>query len=177
MGTMARRIFIALPISKQLEEHVAAFRAQHRDLPVRWLTGKNLHITVIPPWEEEQVEPITDLLETIQRTTGPISLNFHLVTYGPNKEPRLIWAEGEAPDQIFTLKHNIERTLSRAPELRPFRLHMTLARFAPEEFSTFPVQDLKDSVSWSDEASSFTLMESHRLPQGADYEILSSFQL
>ncbi len=175
---MPRRIFVALPVSKALEEQVALWRVGYRNLPVRWLTGKNMHVTIIPPWEEEQIEPITDLLETLQGTIGAFALDFERVTYGPNrKEPRLIWAEGETPDQIFTLKHNIERTLSQTPEIRPFRLHMTLARFAQEEFKTFPVQELKDTVAWNEPVNSFVLMESRRSPQGADYEVLSSFRL
>jgi 2'-5' RNA ligase len=100
------------------------------------------------------------------------------VRYGPTlREPRLIWAEGESPDQLFVAKHAIERALSRNAAERPFRLHLTVARFDPARFPKFSEQNIRDAVSWTEEAKTFVLMESHRTPSGADYTVLGEFRL
>ena len=175
---MAHRIFLALPISTRTQNEVHEWAKQYRNLPVRWLEGKNLHVTIVPPWEEEDVDAVRELLKPLERSIGPFRSSFERVRFGPNaNESRLIWAEGESPDQLFLLKHNAERALMRTPETKPFRLHATLARFRPEEFAKFPVKKLDDRVAWKEEFSSFVLMESHLASQGVDYEVLETFPL
>lgn len=175
---MARRVFVALPISKGVQDAVYAWRKQYRNLPVRWITPKNLHVTVVPPWEEDNIDAVLDVLRMAEGAAGQLALDFTLVRYGPTlKEPRLIWAEGEAPDQLFAAKHHIERALTRNPGEKPYRLHMTVARFDPARFPKFSVQDMKDTVSWTEEAKTFVLMESRQTPSGSDYTVLGEFRL
>ena len=174
----ARRIFVAIPASKSVQDAVYTWRKQYRNLPVRWIAPKNLHVTVIPPWEEEDIEAVMDALRMAEGAAGPFTLDFTLVRYGPTlREPRLIWAEGEAPDQLFAAKHHIERALTRNPGTKPFRLHLTVARFDPARFPKFSVQDMKDVISWTEEARMFVLMESVLSPSGADYTVLGEFRL
>jgi 2'-5' RNA ligase len=172
------RIFVALQVSGALEKSALEWRKQYAALPVRWLGGKSLHVTIIPPWEESDVRNVTETLKTLEGTTGLFEMVFTRVTYGPKqREPRLIWAEGEAPDQIFALKHGIERVLMKSPETRPFRLHLMLARFAPEEFSKFSVQTIRDRIAWREPVVSFVLMESKLSPAGSEYTVLGEFRL
>ncbi|MBM3257269.1 MAG: RNA 2',3'-cyclic phosphodiesterase [Candidatus Liptonbacteria bacterium] len=174
-----RRIFVALKISPKLQQCVAEWAARHYNFPVRWLAGKNLHITLIPPWHatDENIESTKEILENITRSSSPFPLLFHTLSFGPDpRRPRLIWAEGNAPRELLLLKSHLDIALGPA-EKRPFRLHLTLARFREEEFAHFPIKSLHEQVNWNELANSLVLMESHLSPHGADYEILAEFLL
>ncbi len=185
---MKKRIFIALPISLSLQNEIIAWEQSFADLPVRWLKGKNLHITLIPPWEENEVDeiieslnhfrkpPLSPLLDKDGKGRSQIELRFDRVSFGPNpREPRLIWAEGQTVNQLSVIRNQLYETLGFPPESRPFKVHLTLARFRPAQFHSLPIQSLNVSVDWHDTISSFVLMESRLLPSGADYEVLAKF--
>lgn len=173
---MKRRMFVALPIEKQLQDQILAWEHQFKRLPVRWLTGKNLHITLVPPWYTDDVDSVIKKLREAEHSTGVFDIAFSRVAYGPTmREPRLIWAEGGTAPQLLALKEVIEKALDREPEKRLFKLHLTLARFRPETFTSFPVKTLDENVLWRQRCERFALMESHLSRTGADYEIIESF--
>lgn len=173
---MKRRIFVALSIEKQLQDEILAWEQQFKKLPVRWLTGKNLHITLVPPWYTDDVNPVIKKLREAEHFVGLFDIAFSRVTYGPTmREPRLIWAEGRTPPQLLALKETIEKALDSEPEKRSFKLHLTIARFRPETFTSFPIKTLDENVLWRQRCERFVLMESHLSRTGADYEIIESF--
>ena len=166
------RIFVAVPISNELQEKILEWEKFFPDLPVRWLLGKNLHITLTPPWGENNVEEVKNLLEKVENP-APFEVEFDEVSFGPNpKAPRLIWANGSAPKEIVNLKSNVEEVLEFKPENRPYKLHLTLARFRPEDFRNFKIKNLREKVLWKEKIDSFVLMESHLSRAGAEYEII-----
>ena len=175
---MKKRIFAASPVSDNLQAEILEWEKGYSSLPVRWLEGKNLHITLVPPWYEDDIEHIKEILSSIREKFGGFEIAFERVTYGPDpKRPRLIWAEGETPKALVALKAKIEEALGIRPESRPFKLHLTIARFRPEDFSQFSIKKLDERVSWHDAVRSFTLMESRLSPGGADYEIIKAIPL
>lgn len=169
------RVFVAIPVPLPLQEEVCSWAARRGNLPVRWLKGKNLHITLVPPWEEEPAgvqEALARLAETVKTMRVPLSLSFSRVRFGPDpRRPRLIWAEGETPPELAALSAALHRALGIEAERRPFRLHLTVARFRPEDFTSFPVRELDESVRWRMEATEVVLMESRLLRGGAEYEV------
>jgi 2'-5' RNA ligase len=165
------RLFVGIGVSGELERAVAEWVRQHSTLPVRWITAKNLHITLVPPWEGEP-ESALSLLTRVAPPKG-FSLNFHTVSLGPlPKTPRLIWAEGKASLKLVRVRDDLLKAFKVVPEHRKFRLHLTLARFRPEEFSRFPVRQLHDRVEWRDQVRSVRLYRSRLFPGGAEYEVL-----
>jgi 2'-5' RNA ligase len=199
-----RRIFIAIPISENLQREILEWEENFKNLPVRWLQGKNLHITLVPPWYTDEVEKIKEACRNFKKISqsisyhpieqsdivSPFEIEFRKVTYGPDPQrPRLIWAEGKTPAEIRNLKLEIERALNQKPEERQFKLHLTLARFGPrplrqrsgaggsETFSSFPIKKLDEKVDWKERVESFVIMESHLSPEGADYEVLEKIVL
>ncbi|MEK7192162.1 MAG: RNA 2',3'-cyclic phosphodiesterase [Patescibacteria group bacterium] len=170
-----KRVFVAIGLSQSLQSKILEWERKFRNLPVRWLAGKNLHITLIPPWyaEEKEIEKIKKILNSIGGVIKPFEIKFEKVAFGPApRQPRLIWAEGAVPGELIKLKTRIEKMLGQKPEKRPFFLHLTLARFRPEDFKSFPRQILNEKVEWKEEAQSFVLMESRLSRLGADYEVL-----
>ena len=173
---MNRRIFIAIPISQPLQQGIFDWERGFSQLPVRWLIGKNLHITLVPPWYEEESQISGCKVRLAEAANGlkPFELKFTRVTFGPDpREPRLIWAEGTAPKEIVELRDKLLRVFSRPAEKRTFKTHLTLARFRPETFSSFPVKNLDEKVYWPEKVSSVVLMESHLSRDGADYEVIA----
>lgn len=172
------RIFIAIPISKKLQGEIMEYRKFYQNLPARWLEGKNLHITLIPPWEEKNIEKTKEILKPLENKFGEIEMEFNKVFFGPNpRSPRLIWATGKAPNQIIDLKKTLEKILNKPVERKNFLLHLTIARFQPEKFKDFPIKKIDDEINWKEVAEEFVIMRSHLSRQGADYEILERFKL
>jgi RNA 2',3'-cyclic 3'-phosphodiesterase len=172
-----KRIFIALPISPELKEKVKRCSSSYADFPVRWIASKNLHVTIIPPWQEQDIEPIKQKLNQITGQVPPFTLNFHQISLGPiSKQPRLIWASGPTPPELMKLKQTLEAILELREEERPFKTHVTLARFRPQDFHHFPSKKLNETVDWQQTVNTIVLMESRLSPGGADYEVLAEFQ-
>lgn len=172
------RLFVAIPISEELQKEIANWQSPYRQLPVRWLSSKNLHITLVPPWEAEDVESVKARLQSFHYGGKPFSLVFRRVCFGPNgREPRLIWAQGQAPQELLSVRERVSRLFNQPVDGRPFRLHLTLARFRPQDFVRFSIKQLDEQVSWIESASSIVLMESHLLPSGAEYEVMARMEL
>jgi len=176
---MKRRIFVAIPVSERLQEEIFNWRQQYLQLPVRWLLGKNIHITLIPPWycDEDEIKGVTERLKSVK--FSEFDIEFNKVEFGPLEpprgKPRLIWASGPTPPGLLELKQSLEKNLNIKPEKRNFQSHLTLARFRESDFSAFSIKHLEENVSWKEPVKRFVLMESHLSSSGADYQIIASF--
>lgn len=147
---------------------------------MRWLEGKNLHITLIPPWyaDEKEIGQVITAIEAVAAKNRGFEVEFRKITYGPDpRRPRLIWAEGPTPRQLTALKTGLENALDAQKEKRLFTPHLTLARFRPENFSSFPVKKLDEKIVWRENVEDVLLMESHLSASGADYEIIAEIAL
>lgn len=155
------------------------WESRYQKLPVRWLVGKNLHVTLVPPWYEQDFKAISSKLKVV--TAKPFEIKFDNISFGPNQsEPRVIWAMGEAGEEIRELKKLIETALSGGVSKKCGRTllqHITLARFKPEDFGRFPIKRLDEKIGWRQTVTSFVLYESHLSSSGADYEVLEEFPL
>ncbi len=166
-----KRIFVGIPISDELQEKILLFSKQQQSLPVRWLKGKNLHITLAPPWRTWDWKEIYEKLKAIKQE--PFKIVFDKISFGPNpKEPRLIWVSGKAPKQIYDLRYKIYEIIEQELDNKQLIMHSTLARFRPGDFKNFPVKELNEDINWQMDVDSFVLYQSRMLPQAAEYEIL-----
>jgi 2'-5' RNA ligase len=183
-----KRIFIAISISKEIQKKATTLQKELKDLDIRWLHSHNLHITLIPPWNEDDFKKVKKILKT-QITTKfkSFTLNFKKIIFGPpskssSRPPRMIWAIGPTPPELIRLKKQLEKTLLNEKIIhktasRPFRLHLTLARFKPKDFKNFPIQTLNKDVTWKQKVTSFTLMQSHLSHTHAEYKILEEVKI
>jgi 2'-5' RNA ligase len=175
------RVFVAIPLSAELQEHAHTLRKAHSNLPIRWLEPKDLHITLIPPWHasDGDVASAIEKLSAIQRSgIAPFRIEFVSVEFGPNpRRPRLLWASGEAPEALARLRRTAYHLLGAITDGKRFRLHSTLARFRQEGFAAFPSKTLRERVAWMMTVERVSLLESHLLPQGASYTEIASFPL
>jgi len=181
---MKHRIFVTLGVSEKLKKAIfdweESFRKEHPETwsQIRWLTPENLHITLVPPWyeDDEGVEKTKELLHSVEKRS--FSLDFRQISYGPNpKQPRLIWIEGQTSKDLIELKDNILSVLDRRPENRLFRLHLTIARFRPEKFGSFSPKRIEETLIFREESAAILLMESHLLRSGSEYVVLERFSI
>jgi len=169
------RIFIGLPIGEDLQNKIFKFQKKFKNLPVRWILPHNLHITLVPPWYENNIEEIKEKLKSFDLGKS-FKISFYKVEYGPSQKfPRLIWAVGNAPKELLILRQNLFSILDQKPEERDFKLHLTLARFNFNLKIKLP--QINESVLWEDEIKEVVLFRSHLLKTGAEYEVVEKFKL
>lgn len=171
-----KRLFIALPVTGDLAQSALSWQNNHFGWPVRWLEGENLHITVISPWLEEDIDSLVAKLDDfVKEAREGVRLNFNKVVWGPNRfNPRLIWAEGKAPVSLLELKNRLEQSLAK-PDNRFYRLHLTLARFDVKDFGPAGLPYLFDAIDWNEEIKTFSLFESEIGPDGPKYKKIKDF--
>lgn len=172
-----KRIFLAITLPETLQREIQRWQDGHGDLPVRWIAGKNLHITMVPPWEEAEVERVIHSVREAANGAGPFSVRFSRVTYGPDiKKPRLIWATGHTPMEMDLLAKKLRSVLPGNGEARGLRSHITVARFRPGDFKKIN-HPMEEAIDWRMEVRSIVLMESQLSSDGANYEIVKEFEL
>ena len=174
---MSRRIFVGLHISKSLRQRIEEYQKSLGGLRVRWIKPHNLHITLLPPWYTDDVAEAVHRVTKLEGKIGRIPVQFDKVTFGPHKNKRLIWALGKTPPELRNLHRSVRDLFSEQKKQRNFLLHLTVARFAPEKFKSFPYKKLQDQVMWSDTIDHLTVFESHLTREGAEYEVLGKIAL
>ncbi len=171
------RVFVGIQLSKELQEKIGEWQEKYKNIyppeGIRWTDKKNLHVTLLPPWEEKNVE---ELIKKLQEKPLPLSsftLVFTTILFMPPRKSKYIWARGETPESLLKLRDNIAKLVGREVEKRPFTVHATIARLNKDAQVT-PVIDEIDSHMLVD---SFALFQSQRLSVGADYKVLATFPL
>jgi 2'-5' RNA ligase len=179
MATKKKRVFVGFPISETLQKQILLWEKENlKNIKARFIAGKNLHITLVPPWYERNIKNQILKLKNIRTKIKPFKIIFTKVSFGPTgKSPRLIWAEGEIPKELLKLKLLLEKTFKKKPEKRKFLLHLTIARFKTKDFKNFEFKKLNKKVSWKSRVEAVTLFESHLSSAGADYQILSKVKI
>ena len=176
---------MALNISKELQDKILNWQAAFgRRLPettgkIRWLGSESLHITIAPPWYEDD-EGIGKVKKALNLISGGKNFDcfFESVSYGPDPRwPRLIWLSGKTPPELTDLRNRVARALKIKSESRPFLLHLTIGRFHSEDFSSFSIKNLNEPFEFKEAIKEFALMESHLERNGARYEALGKFRL
>lgn len=95
------RVFVGLKIPLEIASQLAKFAAALEAPSVRPVAPANIHLTLLPPWNETS---IPDAIAKLGRVTSGFSafqLIFQHVGYGPQpRRPRLLWADCAATDEI-----------------------------------------------------------------------------
>jgi len=175
---MKKRVFLALLLSEEGKAFLRQWTEKYIDLPVRWIAGKDLHVTLVPPFYigEQELEHAIALLQNIEFNASFKGV-FRCITLGPDpSQPRLIWAEGEYDAHIDALTEKLAQVFSQE-QGRQFRLHITLARFNNDQYKAFPVKKIDEEIFWEEYFDGIALMESSLGPSGSNYIILAKRNL
>ncbi len=178
----APRTFVALEmgdtIRPALEKLIASL--QPRVPGARWVRPEGIHLTLrflgdTPP---ERIAPLRNGLAAAAAACSPAEARVAGLDTFParGKPPRVLWVGMEIPPSVLELQAACERVAVIAgfpPEERPFRGHLTLARFRERVLRpALPPVDLGVAP-----LETLTLMRSEQRPGGAVYTPIARFPL
>jgi 2'-5' RNA ligase len=113
---------------------IARLRNSLADIPVRWVHGGNIHLTLkfLGDVSVANVDMIKKILqsESARQTAFEVSIG-GIGAYPTAHRPRVIWVGVEAPAELSALQVGIENEMARLGyprEDRQFSPHLTLGR-------------------------------------------------
>ncbi len=166
------RIFIGIKCPEKLKKDFLNWQEKNQHLSVRFVKPENLHITLISPWYVKDRKEVIEKLKEFKGKSFEIS--FSEILYFPPSSYRMIWARGETPHKLLLLQKNLLKHFEKQKEKRPFDLHITLARFRPEN-KLAKIKNKK--IKWIMNVDEIVLFQSKLSPHGANYEVLYSISL
>jgi len=123
------RLFTAIEIPQAVRMHLSLVRAPL--VGAKWIEPENMHITLrfAGDIDGRTADEFVSLLAGIR--SPPFTVSIHGIGAFGGREPKVLWAGVEAPDELDALARAHERAARGAglePEARAFRPHVTLAR-------------------------------------------------
>lgn len=132
-----RRIFIGIKAPEEVAEALVRLQTRLAGLPVKLIPKEDLHLTLVPPWQETMVIRASQRLRKLLAGVPAFTLTLEKLSYGPDPwRPWLAWVACSDTEDIVAFK----KTLLKAFGVRervPFVPHITVARF-PKEDETAP---------------------------------------
>jgi 2'-5' RNA ligase len=179
------RIFIAINLPEEVKKQLFAYSEKWPDLPAKWSSKDNLHITLefLGDLTDQEIGDVCKIAGQVAKRHNPFAINFNKILYGPPKKnpPRMVWVEGEKSDELADLKEDVQEFLLEKiafrPEGRGFTPHITLARIIEWEFRKFDLDErpeVNEDIDLVFTAESIEVMESELKRGGPVYTILES---
>ncbi len=170
------RVFVGLKVAPEIASQLAGLAIGLKKFAVRLIPTTDIHLTLVPPWEEASVSEAIEKLRLVAARLGAISLTFQHVGYGPEpRRPRLLWAKCAVTDELSALRAALLETYGQDDE-RPFRPHVTLARIRGNGFTIARKHPIDRELSLTQRVESIELFQSPP-PGGSGYQILASVRL
>ncbi len=124
----AVRIFAGIKIAEEIARELAALARPLESCGARLVRSEDIHLTLVPPWNETDVAGAVDKLRRATGAFGSLLLTFVHLGYGPTlRHPRLLWVDCVAGRELANLWAALMSAYGQT-ESRPFRPHVTLAR-------------------------------------------------
>jgi 2'-5' RNA ligase len=122
------RMFVGIKVAPDIAEELARLVKPLEGLPVRLIPPADIHLTLVPPWNETDVPAAAERLRKTACGLRAFTLTFARLAYGPTRRrPRLLWAECVATAEVTNM-HALLLAAFGQEDGRPFRPHVTLAR-------------------------------------------------
>lgn len=169
---MAPRIFIGLKIAPDIAAELAGRAAAVASPAVSFVATADIHLTLVPPWNETNVAEAADKLRRIARGFGAFVLRIERLGYAPDaRRPRLLWAECVAGEAITALHAALLQAYGQQDE-RPFRPHLTLARLGGNGTAIARDHPIEQALSLTQWVESIELFQSPA-PGTRGYRVLT----
>lgn len=178
------RLFISIPLSKDIRRELAEIRKDFSKFPVKWVEEENLHITLVFLGEtrEEEAKKVAEEVAAASNGLGLISLATDGFSLLPNeREARILTVKltGET-EKLSTLTEKIKEGLRKRKinfDEKPFQPHITLGRL--KRLNSGEKKKLKEKTRSYDlpelqfKAKRVELIESKLTPVGPVYSMRS----
>jgi len=182
------KIFIAINLPNDIKKQLFSYSKKWVDLPARWVSKDNLHITLefLGALTDKEIGEICVIVKEVTERHESFSLNLIKILYGPPNKmpPKMVWAEGEKSKELAMLRQDLENSLTEkvafVPENRSFAPHITLARINAWEFRSIEPEErpeINENIDLAFTVESIQVMESEMRKGGPVYTILESHNL
>lgn len=170
------RVFVGLKVAPEVAARLAEIAAPLGRHEVRLVAPADIHLTLVPPWNEPQAGGEIERLERLAAGFAPFQLDFDHVCYGPQRRrPRLLWAECVPGKELERLQAALMAAHGRVNE-RPFRPHVTLARIRGKAGSLAREHPMDLGLALSQDVETVELFQSPP-PGERGYRVLASVRL
>jgi RNA 2',3'-cyclic 3'-phosphodiesterase len=167
------RVFVALKIAPEIADELAQLARGLQPFPVRLIMASDIHLTLVPPWNEVSIPDAVEKLGRVADRFGAFILEFRRVEYGPEpRRPRYLWAECAAGQDIAELRAALLLTFGQTDE-RSFRPHVTLARLRGNGAVIARKYPIDQDLVRTQRVESVELMQSPP-PGESGYKVLAS---
>ena len=181
---MKKKLFISIPLSKEILEKLIIYQEQYPQEFIRWIPSKNLHITIyfLGKIDQKLISELISKLNYIAVQTKYFALEFEQIIKAPNDHrPSMIWAKFKNNEKFESLTKIISQEVKEFIENQNLYKnkktipHVTIARCK----NSFKLKKLKlNQTKLSNlEVDSFHLMESQLNSDSAIYSIIETFIL
>lgn len=183
------RIFIAINLPNKIKSELLGYKEKWPDLPARWTSQENLHLTLafLGNTSETELQALLEIVKRVGERHSSFELQIMRMQYGPTpKNPRMIWAYLKKSQELGNVQKDLEEELANAkqisyqPEKRAYAPHLTLARLKTFELQRMELEELpevNEELSLAFQSTSIELMESKLKRSGAEYTILQTIPL
>jgi 2'-5' RNA ligase len=170
------RVFIGVKVAPEIAHELARLARSLERFSVRLVPANDVHLTLVPPWNEASIPAAVEKLRAVTDKFGAFNLIFQHLSYGPQpRQPRLLWAECAATDNVTLLRAALLQSFGQSDD-RPFRPHVTLARIRGNGSAIAGRQPIDQELSFTQQVGSIELFQSSP-PDGSGYKILASLRL
>lgn len=176
------RVFIAINLPDGAKEKLLAYKNKWPEVPAKWTTPENLHITLafLGNTSNQELAEVCELMQQVGERCKPFSVDIQHIAYGPDaRRPRMIWALIEKSPELLNLQKDVEKTLGQGSD-KKFFPHLTLARLKAFELQRMEweeIPQINEEISLSFTVSSIEVMESELKRSGPRYTICQSVLL
>ncbi len=170
------RVFVGVKITPAIADQLGRFAAVLAKPFARPVAPTDIHLTLVPPWNEASIPDAVAKLGRVVAGFGAFPLLFQHVGYGPQpRRPRFLWAECTAGDEISALRSALLQTFGQTDE-RPFLPHVTLARIRAAAPAIARKYLIDQPLSLTQRVESVELFQSPP-PGESGYRVLASLRL
>jgi 2'-5' RNA ligase len=170
------RVFVGLKIASGIAQQLAAIAAALKNESVRLVPGCDIHLTLVPPWNESGIATAAQKLQNAICGFDCFVLTFNHLRYGPSRhDPRMLWAECALSNGLASLQRALLAAFGQSCH-RPFRPHVTLARIPKGGRAIARKHPMDQPLSFSQPVTSVELFQSPAKAPG-HYQILASLPL
>jgi RNA 2',3'-cyclic 3'-phosphodiesterase len=150
---------------------------------LKWVPPENLHFTLkfLGDTPEEKIQLLLKTGNKIAEKFSSFDIRIKgFAAFYTREKPKVVFLETDESEKLHQLAKEIDTACSKlgfAPESRPFKAHLTLARVKHIHNTAHFNSLLKQPAEANIPIAGFSLIESQLSKQGAEYRVLSDFLL
>ena len=180
-----RRLFLAVDFDAAFRDAIGAYamsvRPHFMATQASWVESRLYHLTLhfFGDLENEKSKAIIDSLAAFPREAVAPQISVSSLDFLPSRrQPRVLCLKlaiepAKALEPVIAEARRLADRVGAASDSRPWRAHLTLARFKDSRAAIGPEPPPPPRITaWPD---TFCLMESHLAPRGPSYTIVERY--